>query len=548
MSVPAVRTTTRRAARCSVVLAALVVTFGTAVAGPSAAAQPAAPTVAPAAVPAAVAAVAPAAAPTDDVTWGVRTATNDQGTDRENFRYTVDPGAKVSDELIVTNHGEGTLELDVYAADGYTTTTGQLDVLTRDDGRPDADEADSDEAVSDRTGSDGTGSDKAGSEEAGSNETGSVNVGAWLDPAVGQVRLAPGKSADIPFTLQVPDDATPGDYAGAILTSRTVTADEAGLDYETRSGIRVYLRVAGDLEPSLTVTDADVEYHQTLNPFGAGDATVTYTVRNDGNVRLAADQEVSVAGPFGWLATQGTADGLPELLPGESWPVSVPVEGVVPLFWLGADVRLAAQLPDVAGATPGVAPVEAHASGWAVPWLLIAVAVLLVGGVILVVHRRRTRGQREDARVQAAVAKALAEHDAAGTGVAATPDGSGAAAELAQAEPSRAQPNEAEPKHADRNQVSPTQVESSKAESSEAESNQAELNQAEPTQVDSSEAGSGEAGLSEAESGEAESSDAKSSDAKSPRVESNQAESGTAESGNAESPTSEPTRSGVVAP
>ncbi|GAA2224200.1 hypothetical protein GCM10010413_17410 [Promicromonospora sukumoe] len=466
MSVSVVRTTTRRAARCSAVLAALVVTLGTAVAGPSAAAaQAAAPMVVPAAVPAAPPAAVPAAvsaaAPTDDVTWGVRTATNEQGTERENFRYTVDPGAKVSDELIVTNHGEGTLMLDVYAADGYTTTTGQLDVLTRDDGNAAADEAGSDDASS----------DGAASDEAASDETGSVNVGAWLDPAVGQVRLAPGKSADIPFTLQVPDDATPGDYAGAILTSRTVTADEAGLDYETRSGIRVYLRVAGDLEPSLTVTDADVEYHQTLNPFGAGDATVTYMVRNDGNVRLAADQEVSVAGPFGWLAAQGTADGLPELLPGESWPVSVPVEGVVPLFWLGADIRLVAQLPDVAGATPGVAPVEAHTSGWAVPWLLIAVAVLLVGGVFLIVHRRRTRGQREDARVQAAVAKALAEREAAGTGAGATPDGAGAAAELAQAEPSRAESSEAELNEA----------ESGKAGLAEAEPNQAEPTQAGPT-------------------------------------------------------------------
>ncbi|MEV0890037.1 DUF916 domain-containing protein [Promicromonospora sp. MEB111] len=393
MPVPAARATTRRvAARSSaalralpVGLVALVVTLGTALAGPSAVAVPVA------AVPIAA---APSAVPTDDVTWGVRTATNDQGTERENFRYTVDPGAKVSDELVVTNHGETPLRLDIYAADGYTTTAGQLDVLTRDDAAD-------------------TGSDDTGPDDTGSNDTGSVNVGSWLDPAVDQVRLAPGESADVPFTLQVPDDATPGDYAGAILTSRTVTAQDAGLDYETRSGIRVYLRVAGDLAPSLTVTDAHVEYHQTLNPFGPGDATVTYTVRNDGNVRLAANQQVGVAGPFGWLGAQGAADDVPELLPGESWPVSVPVDGVAPLFWLGADIVLVAQLPDVAGATPGVAPVEAHASGWAVPWLPLVVVVLLVGAVVVMVRRRRTRGQREDARVQAAVAKALAERAAA---------------------------------------------------------------------------------------------------------------------------------------
>ncbi|MFE7506881.1 WxL protein peptidoglycan domain-containing protein [Promicromonospora sp. NPDC057488] len=343
------------------------------------------------------------------MTWGVRTATNDQGTDRENFRYTVDPGSAVSDELVVTNHGEGTLSLDVYAADGYTTTAGQLDVLTRDEESPGD-----------------TGAGETGADETGADETGSVNVGAWLEPGVGQVRLEPGESADVPFTLRVPDDATPGDYAGAILTSRTVTADEAGLDYETRSGIRVYLRVAGDLEPSLTVTDTHVEYHQTLNPFGPGDATVTYTVRNDGNVRLAANQDVTVAGPFGWLAARAAADDLPELLPGETWPVSVPVDGVAPLFWLGTDIVLVAQLPDVAGATPGVAPVEAHATGWAVPWLPLAIVVLLAGAVVVIVRRRRTRGQREDARVQAAVAKALAEQAAgAGTSSAEAETGSG---------------------------------------------------------------------------------------------------------------------------
>nr|BFF21568.1 hypothetical protein GCM10025730_50890 [Promicromonospora thailandica] len=148
----------------------------------------------------------------DAVTWGVRTAATDHGADRDNFRYTLDPGSELADELVVTNHGDDVLRLDVYAADGYTTSAGQLDVLTRD--------------------------------------TTSTGVGAWLVPGVEQVRLAPGESADVPFTLRVPDDATPGDHAGAILTSRTVSAQDSGLDYETRSGIRVHVRVAGTSRPA----------------------------------------------------------------------------------------------------------------------------------------------------------------------------------------------------------------------------------------------------------------------------------------------------------
>lgn len=375
---------TRSRAAAVVLLAALAtVVAGPAVAGPAVAA------------PAVAAPAVAAAAATDDVTWGVRTATNDHGADRENFRYTLDPGATLTDELVVTNHGDAPLRLDVYAADGYTTTAGQLDVLTR--------------------------------------ETDSAEVGSWLEPGVEQVRLDPGESADVPFTLRVPDDATPGDYAGAILTSRTVTAQEAGLDYETRSGVRVYLRVAGDLAPSLTVVDQHVEYHQNFNPFGPGDATVTYTVRNDGNVRLAAHQEVSVAGPFGWFRATAEADDVPELLPGESWPVSVSVPGVVPAFRVDADAVLVAELPEVAGATPGAAPVEARASGWAVPWLPLALLVLIVVAVVVLVRRRRSRRLREDARVQAAVEKALAERDA------------GLAAESAAAEPGSPESADAEP-------------------------------------------------------------------------------------------------------
>lgn len=317
--------------------------------------------------------------PSDAVTWGVRTADNDHGTQRENFRYTLDPGATLKDELVVTNHGEQPLALDVYAADGYTTTAGRLDALTRD--------------------------------------TASSAVGTWLEPGVGRLRLAPGESETVPFTIRVPDDATPGDHAGAVLTSRTVTAQDSGLDYEARSGIRVHLRVAGDLAPRLTVTGAHVEYHHPPNPFGLGDATVTYTVRNEGNVRLAARQQVSVAGPFGWLRADGAADDVPELLPGESWPVSVRVDGVVPLVRLGADAVLTAELPAVDGATPGIAPVEAHASGWAVPWALLAAVVASVLAVVVLVRRRRSRAEREAARVQAAVERALAERDAAqGTG------------------------------------------------------------------------------------------------------------------------------------
>ncbi len=65
----------------------------------------------------------------DDVTWTVRTGSNGFGADRTSFSYTIDPGGTLDDSLVIANHGDGPLDLGVYAADGYTTQSGQFDLV-----------------------------------------------------------------------------------------------------------------------------------------------------------------------------------------------------------------------------------------------------------------------------------------------------------------------------------------------------------------------------------------------------------------------------------
>ena len=80
------------------------------------------------------AAVASAAAPaTSDVTWAVRTASNEYGSDRTSFDYTIDPGSTISDAMVVANRGTSDLDLGVYAADGFTTEDGQFDLVLSGD-------------------------------------------------------------------------------------------------------------------------------------------------------------------------------------------------------------------------------------------------------------------------------------------------------------------------------------------------------------------------------------------------------------------------------
>ncbi|MEW2573953.1 DUF916 domain-containing protein [Streptomyces sp. NPDC047070] len=322
----------------------------------------------------AVTSAGPARAADGDVTWTVRTAANGYGDDRSSFSYGVNPGSRVEDAMVVANRGKDTLTLALYTADGYTTEKGQLDLLTR--------------------------------------EKKSVGIGAWVRASKAVVRIAPGRTAEIPFTVAVPRDATPGDYVGGILTSLKQSDDTEGIAVDRRLGIRIKLRVSGALKPTLAVEDLHVDYHGTANPFGQGDATVTYTLHNTGNALLSAAQKVTLTGPFGTLETRaGKIAAAPELLPGERWKVTVPVSDVTPALRLTAKATVTPVITDAAGSTASLKPVEATTTGWAVPWtLVLLIAALLAGATAAYVLRRRSRArrrQREDARVQEAVEQAL---------------------------------------------------------------------------------------------------------------------------------------------
>ncbi|PPG65572.1 hypothetical protein [Rathayibacter rathayi] len=311
------------------------------------------------------------------VTWGVRPADTEQGSERPNYAYALDPGGQLSDALIVSNYDDEPQTFRVYGADGFITEAGQLDLLPA--AKP------------------------------------STQLGSWISFEAPEVTVPAGESVQVPFELVVPDDVTPGDYAAGVVSSILVEG-ETGVSVDRRLGSRMYLRVGGDLVPRLSIDGLAVSYDGGWNPFAPGSATVDYTVTNAGNTRIAPGAEISVAGLLGLAPVSATdPEPLPELLPGTSVSRTLTVAGVWPLFVATARAALSgtvvtadqAAQADSAVVIPNVPVATAESTAAAMPWSALLLLALLIGLVVLTVVRRRRRAAGEQARIDAAVAAAL---------------------------------------------------------------------------------------------------------------------------------------------
>ncbi|WP_328668262.1 DUF916 domain-containing protein [Streptomyces sp. NBC_00322] len=336
---------TTSARRIAAVLAACLLAVLPAAAGTASAASP-----------------VPATRPGDGgqgrTTFGVQPSAAKKPDARPHFSYGVTPGAVVKDHIAVHNYGKKPLTLRVYAGDAFTTADGGFDLF----------------AANHR----------------------STDVGSWVKLGK-NVLSVPGRShVIVPFTLTVPQKVTPGDHTGGIVASLSaVRTDKKGskVAVDQRVGARIYLRVAGELEPRLTVEDLDTSYHGTANPFGTGSATVTYTVRNTGNVRLAARQAVRVRDLFGGGAKVPAPRDIPELLPGAAVKITTSATGVLPAMRDTTTVTVDPR--PVRGdikhrVLPRVTRVEDF---WAVPWAMLALLLVAAGALtLLLVRRRRRRG------------------------------------------------------------------------------------------------------------------------------------------------------------
>lgn len=284
------------------------------------------------------------------LTWAVSPAKKDDQA-RALFNYSVEPGDVIADTLHVHVSGSSPIALQVYGSDAFLNDSGVFDVLPAAEVPRD--------------------------------------LGSWIEMDHDHVTVQSGDETDIPFTLTVPANATPGDHVGGIVTSvgSDLDAKNGGtVRLDRRLGARVYVRVSGALEPGLTVSKPRVSYRPSANPFG-GRTEISYTITNTGNVRVHARRSTTISELLGGSSRKRD---LPELLPGSALSFTESLTGPRLLGPVHASVaveprdQLAGELP-----TSAFVKVTGSADTWALPWSQLLLLVLVLGLGVLARRRRR---------------------------------------------------------------------------------------------------------------------------------------------------------------
>ena len=304
----------------------------------------------------ATAASVPARAADDDrVTWSVAPADASGPDGRRVVDLELEPGERAVDHVAVSNHSATEVTFALSANDGYLTERGSFDM--RPASVPPAD------------------------------------GGAWITVA-DEVVVGPGETEVVPFEVTAPADAVPGDHPAGVAAS---VRSGGEMQVDSRVGVRVNLRVPGEVVAALDAELLDVSYTQGSSLLGPGELVVRYAVVNDGTVALRATSEVRADSRFGGPDASAPPVEALEVLPGGRREATVRVPEVWPLGPFGVEAVVRGVVPE--GGPDVAVPADVPLSGtaWALPLphlLLLLVLALVAWAVRRALRARRARLDR----------------------------------------------------------------------------------------------------------------------------------------------------------
>ncbi len=131
-----------------------------------------------------------------------------------------------------------------------------------------------------------------------------ADVYRWMRFEKTAYELKAGETADVPYTIQVPENASPGGHYGVLFAETQTQESDTGnaVLRKKRVGSIMYVTVDGDVRLGGSRSEISVPFFQTQAPISG-----TQTIKNTGNTDFQVTSTFSVADLFGDTKYTNTA-------------------------------------------------------------------------------------------------------------------------------------------------------------------------------------------------------------------------------------------------
>ncbi|OFV73527.1 hypothetical protein [Rhodococcus erythropolis] len=201
-----------------------------------------------------------------------------------------------------------------------------------------------------------------------------------------------GERSVISYTISTPPNAGAGDHTMALEARIIKDLGAEGLPVDVQY-LRINARVAGPVQPEVTIDSVSAHYVRSDLGIGPGSAQIKYKVTNSGNMTVAGSIVPGLEGLYSRrIDAPPEALARVELVPGSTFTGEATIAGVWPLVRFDAAVAFVPSnvsgfdIPD-----PPVAPPMQQVL-WTLPSTELAAGICIV--VVAVAARWRTRRRR----------------------------------------------------------------------------------------------------------------------------------------------------------
>jgi LysM repeat protein len=283
---------------------------------------------------------------------------------RRQFNFQISPGGTKKDSVIIQNNNDAPLTLLLYGADGTHSNQGSFALVNR--------------TAVQRT------------------------VGKWVQFDSNAITLQAGEKKEIPFTITLPSTVTPGNYAGGIAAETTTvqspaagSAADSSPASSTGAGVVISSRLVVKLFVSVPGQKNTLFSWDNFSRVVANDKQrFSLDFSNTGNTVIAVDPVIDVTGLFGGTPVEIK---LPESSLLQSETINVPYEwDQTPFFGLFKATATVTFFEYDIVTNQNINPtvMTKTISFWVIPWLPVAIIIVLLLIVIAYFTNKKLRMKR----------------------------------------------------------------------------------------------------------------------------------------------------------